>query len=216
MNVAHELILATTNDGKAREFAELLAGIGARLRSLSDFPHAGVAEETGQTFEENAAQKATYYGRRLRATTLADDSGLEVDALGGAPGVHSARYAGEGASDARRVERLLEELREKRAQDRRARFVCVVAIYDAADETIRLFRGTCEGRIAFEARGENGFGYDPIFVPEGYAESFAQLPSDVKQRISHRARALAEAKAHLLARFGPAACRVLRGDEKIR
>lgn len=215
MNVIPELIVATTNEGKARELAELLAGVRARLRGLTEFPHAGVAEETGETFEENAAQKATFYGRLLRAATLADDSGLEVDALGGAPGVHSARYAGEGASDGRRVERLLEELGRSGARDRSARFVCVVAIYEPDGGTIHLFRGVCEGRIADEARGANGFGYDPVFVPEGYAESFAQLPPDVKRRISHRARALAGAKAYLLRRFGSAAGGVAGADENI-
>jgi XTP/dITP diphosphohydrolase len=216
MSAVAELIVATTNEGKARELAELLAGVRARLRSLAEFPHAGVAEETGETFEENAALKATFYGRLLGATTLADDSGLEVDALGGAPGVRSARYAGEGASDSQRLERLLDELARSGARDRSARFVCVVAIYEPAGETIRLFRGVCEGRVADEARGEKGFGYDPVFVPEGYAESFAQLPSEVKRRIGHRARALAGAKAYLLRRFGPAAGGADRKAENIR
>lgn len=216
MNTAPDLILATTNKGKLRELAELLSGVRARLRSLADFPDVGEAEETGETFEENAALKATFYGRLLGATTLTDDSGLEVDALGGAPGVLSARYAGAGAADALRVERLLEELGRTGAADRSARFVCVAAIYEPAAEGVRLFRGVCEGRIAEGPRGGNGFGYDPIFVPEGYEETFAQLPSEVKQRISHRARALAGAGAYLLQRFGGAANEEIGPGESIR
>lgn len=204
MKIVPELIVATTNAGKAIELAGLLAGVGVRLLSLAEFPHVEAVEETGATFAENAAIKATFYGRLFGKMTLADDSGLEVDALGGAPGVHSARYAGEGASDSRRVARLLEELAQSGARDRRARFVCVVAIYETATGELRLFRGVCEGRIAAQPCGANGFGYDPIFIPDGYDESFAQLPSRVKQQISHRARALAGAKAHLLSRFGAA------------
>ncbi|MDT7542955.1 MAG: XTP/dITP diphosphohydrolase [Acidobacteriota bacterium] len=204
MNTAPELIVATTNAGKAIELAELLAGVGVRLRSLAEFPHVEAAEETGQTFDENAVIKANFYGRLFGKMTLADDSGLEVDGLGGAPGVHSARYAGEGASDKVRVARLLDEMSQSGVQNRSARFVCVVAIYEPATRELRLFRGICEGRIAAEPCGANGFGYDPIFVADGYEESFAQLPSSVKQQISHRARALAEAKTYLLQRFGAA------------
>ncbi len=204
MNPVPELIIATTNEGKARELAEMLSGMRVRLRGLAEFPNVREAEETGETFEENAALKATFYGHLLGGATLADDSGLEVDALGGAPGVRSARYAGAGASDSQRVELLLEELKRGGARDRSARFVCVVAIYEPGAEEAQLFRGVCEGTIAEEPRGDNGFGYDPVFVPEGHAESFAQLPTAVKQRISHRARALAEARAYLLRRFGAA------------
>jgi XTP/dITP diphosphohydrolase len=204
VKIVPELIVATTNAGKAIEVAELLAGVGVRLRSLTEFPHVEAVEETGATFAENATIKATFYGRLFGEMTLADDSGLEVDALGGAPGVHSARYAGEGAGDAQRVARLLDELAQSGAQDRRARFICVAAIYETASGELRLFRGVCEGRIAAEPCGANGFGYDPIFIPDGYDVTFAQLPSSMKQRISHRARALAGAKAHLLRRFGAA------------
>jgi XTP/dITP diphosphohydrolase len=204
VKIVPELIVATTNAGKAIELAGLLAGVGVRLLSLTEFPHVEAVEETGATFVENAAIKATFYGRLFGKMTLADDSGLEVDALGGVPGVHSARYAGEGASDSQRVARLLDELAQSGVRDRRARFVCVVAIYETATGEPRLFSGVCEGRIAAEPCGANGFGYDPIFIPDGYDESFAQLPSSVKQQISHRARALAGAKAHLLRRFGAA------------
>jgi XTP/dITP diphosphohydrolase len=201
VKIVPELIVATTNAGKAIELAELLTGVGVRLLSLAELPHVEAVEETGATFAENAAIKATFYGRLFGKMTLADDSGLEVDALGGAPGVHSARYAGEGASDSRRVAHLLDELAQSGVEDRRARFVCVVAIYEAATGELRLFRGVCEGRIATEPCGANGFGYDPIFIPDGYDVSFAQLPSSVKQQISHRARALAGARTYLLRRF---------------
>jgi XTP/dITP diphosphohydrolase len=208
MNTRRELLLASTNAGKIRELTELLAGVPVRLRSLTEFPHLDIAEETGETFDDNAAIKAEFYGRLTNLSTLADDSGLEVAALGGAPGVHSARYAGAGATDEQRTARLLEEL--KRAEelkrggvfDRSARFVCVVALYETETEEFRFFRGVCEGRIAGQPRGSHGFGYDPVFIPDGYDESFAELPPDVKRRISHRARALSGAKRYLLGRFG--------------
>lgn len=193
-----ELLLATRNAGKIRELRELLGGAPFALRSLAEFPHVPEAEETGETFEENAAIKASFYGGATGLLTLADDSGLEVAALGGAPGVRSARYAGAGAGYDVKIARLLEELRLSGSADRRARFVCVAALFDPATENVGLFRGVCEGRIADAPRGAGGFGYDPIFVPDGYAESFGQLSSDVKQRISHRARAAAAAREFLL------------------
>jgi XTP/dITP diphosphohydrolase len=205
MNTLPELIIATTNAGKRRELAELLSGVRVRLRSLADFPRVEAVEETGETFEENAEMKSIYYGRLFGAATLADDSGLEVNALSGAPSVRSARYAGEEASDEQRVAHLLDELERSNSRDRAARFVCVVAIYDQKTEGTQLFRGVCEGRIAEQAQGENGFGYDPVFVPNGYNESFAQLSPRVKQRISHRAQALDQARTYLLRRFGAVA-----------
>jgi XTP/dITP diphosphohydrolase len=197
-----ELLLATSNAGKIRELALALEGLPVRLRTLSELePHPPV-EETGETFEENASLKATSYGRRTGLLTLADDSGLEVAALGGAPGVRSARYAGAEATDGQRVARLLEELEGVGDARRGARFVCVLALYDPAAATLRLFRGVCAGRIAGSARGSHGFGYDPVFVPEGYDLSFAELPGEIKQRISHRAIALAAARDHLTLLFG--------------
>lgn len=191
------LLIATRNEGKVRELRELL-GDAFALRSLAEFPRVPEAEETGETFEENASIKAAFYGRATGLLTLADDSGLEVAALGGAPGVRSARYAGEGASYEVKIARLLEELRRSGDSDRTARFVCVVALFDPVDESLRLFRGVCDGGIAGEPRGAGGFGYDPVFVPEGYVESFGQLPSSVKQRLSHRARAVEGARGYLL------------------
>lgn len=202
MDKLPELLIATTNAGKASELTQLLAGVHLRLKSLAEFPRIEAVEETGRTFAENAALKARYYGWRFRGVTIADDSGLEVRGLDGAPGVRSARYAGEGASDAERVERLLDELAQSGSQDRTARFVCVVAIYEPASEEVTLFRGVCLGHIAERMSGQNGFGYDPIFIPKGYQASFAQLPTAVKQQISHRALALAQARTYLLRRLG--------------
>lgn len=197
-----ELLLATSNTGKVRELAQLLEGLPLTLRNLSEFEPVPTVEETGETFEENASLKATFYGRRTGLLTLADDSGLEVEALNGAPGVRSARYAGEDATDGQRVARLLEELKGTSDVERRARFVCVLALFDPAVSRLRTFRGVCAGRIAATARGSQGFGYDPVFVPEGYDLSFAELPTEIKQRISHRALALADARDYLTLLFG--------------
>jgi XTP/dITP diphosphohydrolase len=197
-----ELLLATSNAGKVRELARMLSGLPVRLRDLSEFGPIPPVEETGETFEENASLKATFYGQQTGRLTLADDSGLEVEALGGAPGVRSARYAGADATDGERVARLLEEMKGISDAERGARFVCVLALFDPASERLRLFRGICAGRIAASARGSQGFGYDPVFVPEGYHLSFAELPTEVKQRISHRALALADARDYLTRLFG--------------
>jgi XTP/dITP diphosphohydrolase len=196
MNVsAHtELLVATKNAGKIRELTELLGGLPLRLRGLSDFPDAPEVEETGATFEENARLKATRYAAHARLLTLADDSGLEVAALNGAPGVRSARYAGDSATDAERVELLLRELSRADSHDRRARFVCAVALHDPLSGAPEIFHGVCPGRIAPAPRGTNGFGYDPVFIPDGYDQTFAELPAAVKQQISHRALALRQAR----------------------
>jgi len=188
-----ELLVATRNVGKIRELTELLGGVPLRLRHLSEFPDAPEVEETGDTFAENARLKAVRYGEHARLLTLADDSGLEVAALNGAPGVRSARYAGESATDAERIELLLRELSRTNLSDRRARFVCAAALYDPLCGETEIFTGDCAGRIAEASRGTGGFGYDPVFIPDGYEQTFAELPSDVKQRISHRARALRHA-----------------------
>lgn len=192
-----ELLLATSNTGKVRELAQLLEGLPVKLHHLSEFEPVTPVEETGETFDDNASLKAIFYGQRTGLLTLADDSGLEVDALGGAPGVRSARYAGADATDGQRVARLIEELTGSGYDARRARFVCVLALFDPATARIRTFHGVCAGRIATSARGSQGFGYDPVFVPEGYDLSFAELPTEIKQRISHRARALAAARDYL-------------------
>ena len=192
-----ELLIATRNAGKLREIQPLLASLQLHLHSLAEFPEVAEVEETGQTFAENAILKARTYATQTHLWTLADDSGLEVDALGGAPGVYSARYGGEGLTDADRTGRLLEALKQSGDADRRARFVCVIAITDPLGEIINLSTGKCEGRIAQAPRGEKGFGYDPVFVPDGYEQSFGELSAEIKEKISHRARALAEARSFL-------------------
>jgi XTP/dITP diphosphohydrolase len=197
-----ELLIATRNPGKVREVESLLGPLNLRLRSLAEFPSTREVEETGSTFEENAAIKARAYAVQTGCWTLADDSGLEVEALGGAPGVLSARYGGAGATDAERIELLLSALSRTPDAGRRARFVCVVAIADSAAELRALYTGTCEGRISHAPRGSGGFGYDPVFVPDGYDESFGELPPEIKQGISHRARALKAALPFLLDHFG--------------
>lgn len=193
------LLVATRNEGKIRELRRMLAGLPFDVASPHDLGLRLEVEETGATFEANAEGKARAFAEASGLPALADDSGLVVDALGGRPGVHSARYAGLPRSDARNLARLLEELRDVPAEARRARFVCVVALalpasvpswagLSAGD--VRLFRGVCEGRIAFAPRGADGFGYDPVFVPSGHERTFAELPPEVKDRLSHRGAAL--------------------------
>lgn len=189
-----KLLIATHNPGKVREYEALLAGLGLEIT----FPPAeGLAltvEETGDTFEENARIKARAYAAASGLLTLADDSGLEVDTLGGAPGVRSARYAGPGASDRDRYLRLLAALSDVPAGQRAARFRCVIALAWPNGEA-RTASGTCEGEIGFAPHGAHGFGYDPIFIVAGYGgQTMAQLDPEVKNRISHRARAAAAAR----------------------
>ena len=191
-----KLLIATRNSGKMRELRQLLGGVPHEIASLDDLGIADEIEETGATFEENAALKAEGYSQLSGLLTLADDSGLEVDALGGAPGVRSARYAGADASDADRVSLLLKNLEGTRADDRSARFRCVIAI-SAPGERTRLYSGVCEGRIAAEPRGDNGFGYDPVFDFPELGMTMAELPSERKNAVSHRARAAKKAAAAL-------------------
>jgi XTP/dITP diphosphohydrolase len=200
-----ELLIATRNAGKVAEFSRLLGDLPVSMRGLADSPDLGEVEESGETFEENATLKARVYAGLTGLLTLADDSGLQVDALRGAPGVRSARYAGPRATDAERNALLLSELNATRDAGRRARFVCVLALFRPADGSVELFRGTCEGRIGHAPRGDGGFGYDPIFVPEGHSRSFGELPSEVKDRISHRAVAFQALRSFLLERFGSTA-----------
>jgi len=201
---SEEILIATTKRGKVRELSEKLSAIPARWRSLDDFPNITQAVENGATFEENALIKARWYAKQTRIFSLADDSGLEVDALDGAPGIHSARFAGENVPDHARTELLLEKLKRSSDTERRARFVCVIALADpTTDETV-TFRGLCEGIIAPEPRGSGGFGYDPVFIPDGYGQTFGELPSDIKDCISHRARALAITLQYLRGLFGVA------------
>lgn len=198
-----DLLIATRNAGKLRELRQFFADLPLRLLSLAEFPSVEDVEETGSTFEENAALKAQAYASQTKLWTLADDSGLEVEALGGTPGIFSARYAGEKASDAARAYKLLSELSQTQDIARRARFVCVIALSNPAAEIVKLAKGVCEGRIADAPRGENGFGYDPVFIPDGFTETFGELPTEIKQQISHRARALTELRSFLRQQFFP-------------
>jgi XTP/dITP diphosphohydrolase len=195
------LLVATHNGGKLSEFKRLLSDLPLRLYGLGDFPPAAEAVEDGQTFAENASIKARHYFLQIGLLTLADDSGLEVEALGGEPGVRSARYAGPDATDDARVRLLLHTLDAIGDAERRARFVCVLALVGPPGEYVRTFYGTCGGRIAAKPSGSGGFGYDPVFIPDGYTQTFGELPSNVKNRISHRARALAALRAYIEDRF---------------
>lgn len=184
------LLLGTRNPGKIREITSILQDCGWSLTSLQEFENVESPEETGDTYSENAIAKARFYAAATGLTALADDSGLEVEALDGAPGVLSARYAGSGASDADRRELLLFELSKTGDKDHRAHFVAVVAIASPDGTVMNVSEGICEGRITFEPRGTGGFGYDPLFVPDGYDQTFAELAQNVKNGISHRGRAL--------------------------
>ena len=202
MSQTRKLLIATHNAGKLRELAELLGGIPYRLVSLSDVGIDADVEETGQTFEENAALKAETYRDLSGLPTLADDSGLEVDALDGEPGVLSARYAGEDATGADRVALLLHNLADEPSEERTARFRCVIAVAAPGQRT-RLYGGACEGLIVDEPRGDNGFGYDPVFLLPDEGMTMAELPSDRKNAVSHRAVAAKKAAGDLTRRGSP-------------
>ncbi len=187
-----KLLLATTNQGKAREYRHLLEGLPFQLVTPAE---AGIdmnVDERYGTFEENARLKATSYASLSRLIALADDSGLEVDALGGAPGIRSARFAGDEADDKDRVQHLLARLKEVPWEKRTARFRCVIAIATPEGRT-ELCHGECPGVIAFEPKGDNGFGYDPAFYLPEFGKTMAELPPEIKNQVSHRAKAAREA-----------------------
>jgi XTP/dITP diphosphohydrolase len=185
-----ELVVATRNRHKTREIQHIL-GPEFMVRDLRAGPDVPEIPESGTSFEQNAKLKALAASRQLPGLVIADDSGLEVDALGGAPGIYSARYAGANATDRDKIDKLLREVERVRAtgNGRRARFRCVVALARNGD-LLETFEGIVEGRIADEARGDSGFGYDPIFIPEGLEQAFGELPTEVKNTISHRAKAI--------------------------
>lgn len=197
-----KLLIGTGNDGKLREIKSILGNVPYDVVSLADFNNLETPEENGATYNANATLKAVSYAKQTGLLTLADDSGFEVEALNWEPGVISARYAGDNASDADRRSRLLSEFSKTGSENRTARFVCFVAIaYPAQLERpyiMSLTEGVCQGKIIDIARGAGGFGYDPLFVPDGYDLTFAELPEDVKNRISHRGRALGKAREFLL------------------
>jgi XTP/dITP diphosphohydrolase len=189
------LLIATKNAHKTIEFAALL-GPGWAVTDLNAHPEIPAPDETGETFAENAAIKAVAASQLFPGLVLADDSGLEVDALNGAPGVRSARYAGEKATDADNRAKLLHALDGVRGKERSARFRCALALAESG-LVVAAHDGTVEGTIINAERGEGGFGYDALFVPEGYCETFGQLPAEVKNQLSHRARAFAQALAFI-------------------
>ena len=190
--VSRIIVVATRNAGKLREFQTLLRSLNCDIRNLADFADETKnveIEESGSTFAENARLKAVGFSRLVPFPVIADDSGLEVDALGGRPGIHSARYAGRDASDADRISKLLNEL-ENCGGDRKARFVCALALA-INGEVVAESEGNCSGVIIDKARGSKGFGYDPIFLFPELGKTFAELDEDEKNQYSHRARAVA-------------------------
>lgn len=194
----HQLLLATRNSHKTREFAQIL-GVEFELHDLAGATELPAVEESGLTFEANAILKAVETSKHFQGMVVADDSGLEVDALGGAPGIYSARFAGEQATDVANVAKLLDELRRLDPASRSARFRCSLALAQggAARQT---FEGVVEGAIVDVPRGHAGFGYDPVFQPQGLERTFAELSAGEKNRISHRARAIRLLRVALLAK----------------
>lgn len=192
-----EIIVATGNQGKMREIAEWLSDLPYSLSSLKErwdpVPH---IPEDGQTFEENALAKAQWVYSRTGIWTLADDSGLEVDCLEGEPGVYSARYAGENADDRQNTEKLLDALKGVPAEKRSAQFRCVIVLITGSGTRLTA-SGVCRGRIGSAPRGKNGFGYDPVFIPNGFSSTFGELDSGIKQSISHRGKALLRLRKQL-------------------
>ena len=184
------VVLATQNEGKARELRRLLESAVDRFETLRDHPHVALPPETGTSYRENALAKALAVHEALGLPALGDDSGLEVDALDRAPGIRSARFAGEGATDAANNALLLKSLAKVPADRRTARYHCALVLVRGKDDALEV-EGVCEGRILDAPRGTGGFGYDPLFLPEGESLTFGELPSTRKDGISHRGRAAA-------------------------
>ena len=184
------LIIATTNKGKMREYDQLLGGIGFRVDSLADFDELTEPVEDGDSFRANAEIKAREYALQTGEWVLADDSGLEINALEGAPGVNSARFGGGDTDYGHKMRLILDTL--SRAEDRSARFVCVIAVARPDGSIAAVSIGECRGEIADAPRGSNGFGYDPFFTPEGHTRTFGEMTDAEKRSLSHRARAAGE------------------------
>lgn len=195
-----KLMIATKNQKKKRELEDILSDLNATLLTMDDLGDAPEIVEDGVTFEANAIKKARTVAQMSNCITLADDSGLEVDYLGGAPGIFSARFAGPQANDEANNRKLLALLENVNNRERTARFVCAIAIAWPSGQ-VRTVAGICPGTIIREAQGTGGFGYDPYFVPVGYQKTFAELPAEEKNRISHRGQALQQAKALLKAQL---------------
>ena len=199
---APALVIATGNAGKIREFSALLADLGFSLKTLADFPGCPEVAEDADTFEANAAKKARAVAAYTGLAALADDSGLEVNALGGRPGVHSARYAGEGATDAQRMSYLLTQLKDIAWEKRTARFRCVIAIA-GPDGPVEICSGECPGIITSAPAGKHGFGYDPVFYLPEMGKTMAELTPAQKNLVSHRAQAAGKARRVLERRCAP-------------
>ncbi len=197
-----DFVLATNNKKKIEEMRHIIGVMDKEIRlfSLDDFPAFEEAVEDGDTFEANAVKKAVYVAGKTRMIAIADDSGLEVDALGGAPGVYSARYAGEPSDDMANNKKLLEGMADVPDEKRGARFVCCIAL--ASKEGVETFTGYIKGMIGRESKGYNGFGYDPLFYPEGEERTFAEIGKEKKNAVSHRAMALRELQKYLLEKSG--------------
>lgn len=188
-----EVIVATRNKGKIREIRDALKGLGLRVYALSDFPDVPEIEEEGDSFTENALEKARFYAKYFGKLTLADDSGLEVESLKGLPGIYSARYAGEKASSQENNRKLLREIRGVPISKRGARFKCIIAM-KSPEGREAIAEGTCQGRIGFKERGRRGFGYDPLFILSKDGKTMAELSLEEKNRVSHRGKALRKLK----------------------
>jgi XTP/dITP diphosphohydrolase len=197
-----DIVLATKNRKKIEEIKKIcdVMGTASRIYTLDDFPDFEDVVEDGDTFEANAIKKAVQISKSTGMTAVADDSGIEVDALNGAPGVFSARYAGEDADDSANVEKLLHELKNVPDEKRGARFVCCIAM--ASAEEVKTFMGYVKGKIGTELKGENGFGYDPVFYPKDHKRTFAEMNDKEKNTMSHRAMALRELQKYLLEKRG--------------
>lgn len=197
-----EVVLATKNEGKVREFREIMKDLPVRMLSLKDFPDFGDIKEDGLTFEENALKKARALSSFSKDVAIADDSGLAVDLLNGAPGVFSARYAGPDARDQENNLKLLRDMEGVPVEKRGAAFICAIAIV-TPDGKEYVVTGECRGRIGSEMRGNEGFGYDPLFIPDGFEKSFAELGLEIKNGISHRFKAIEAMKGVLKKSFVP-------------
>ncbi len=196
--ISKKILLATRNPGKLAELRDLVRSMPVEICSLAELGIRDDVEETGTSFEENAVLKARAYAALAGIPALADDSGLEVEALGGAPGVLSARYGGVDKPYPIKIEHLLRDIASSGSEDRSARFVCVLVLAEPDGHVSFVGEGTCRGEVAEAPRGTGGFGYDPVFIPEGFSETFAELSPAVKNEIGHRARA-----AKLFVRFLP-------------
>lgn len=191
-----QVIIATKNSGKAKEFEKMFSTFQIEVKTLLDIPDSIDVEETGTTFEENAILKAETISQQYNIMTIADDSGLIIDALDGRPGIYSARYAGEDKNDESNIEKVLREMIDIPDDDRTARFYCALALAIPGKKTLTV-SGTCEGMILRERKGNNGFGYDPIFLIKDKGLTMAEIPSIEKNRISHRANALEQLQSVL-------------------